>query len=358
MKRAVLALLSLALAACAQPEKAAPELGLESVAARVDAGEFGNVHAVLAWRGDELVGERYFSGFDEKRGFPLGVVTFGPDTLHDARSVTKTVVALLFGIAQAEGKVGALDTPVIDSFPDYADLRTPERARIQLGHALAMSSGLAWDEFTYPYQDARNSERLMDAAPDPFRYVLSQPIAHSPGTHWQYSGGDVAVVARAIERGVGMPLDEYAAQKLFGPLGITHWEWMKNRGVPLAASGLRLTPRDMGKIGLLIAHRGAWNGAQIAPAAWVEAMTSPHATVGAEAACGMRYGYFTWLPTICAPGAAPEAMILAIGYGGQRVAIMPARNLVIVTTAGNYADQGQSNRANALLRAVVEEAGR
>ncbi len=348
------AALFLSACAAASAPAPAPPPAQGPLADRIRAHEFGDVHSLLIYRDGLLATEWYFDGQDERRGLPLGLVHFDAETLHDARSVTKTVVALLFGAAMRDGRIASLDAPALDSFPDYADLRTPERLRIKLRDLLSMTSGFAWDEDTLPYEDARNSERMMDAAPDAYRYVLAQPIAHPPGEIWRYSGGDVMVIARVIERAVGEPLDVYAQRVLFTSLGITRFQWLKNaHGQAIAASGLRLTPRDMGKIGLLIAAHGQWNGAQLLPADWIDAMTTPHAIVGGDPPCGTRYGYFTWLGAVCAEGAPPGPFYAGIGYGGQRLVIVPGRHLVIVTTAGNYTNRAQSTLANNLLRAAM-----
>ena len=342
------------LMACTHPAAPTSTPAFAALEARIGAGEFGNVHALLVYRAGAPIEERYFSGADEKRGLPIGNVTFTADTLHDCRSITKTVTALLFGIAVQEGKIQSLDAPVLDSFPEFGDLRTPERLRVHLSHLLTMTSGFAWDEFTFPYQDARNSERKMDAAPNPYRYVLEQPFAHDPGTQWAYSGGSVALAATIVERNVGEKLDAFAAHALFAPLGITQWEWLKGRtGTPLAASGLRLTPRDIARIGRLIAQHGQWEGRQIVERDWVESMTRPHATVGGP----MRYGYFTWLSAVYAKGEPPVPYAAGFGYGGQTLVVFPEEDLMIVTTAGNYADRRQNQLAIALIGAAHAAAG-
>ena len=89
-----------------------------------------NIHAVVVVRNGKLVMERYFAGEDERWGDKLGRVTYGPEVKHDLRSISKSVTSLLVGIALGEGKFPALDSSVFDAFPDYADLRTPEKARI------------------------------------------------------------------------------------------------------------------------------------------------------------------------------------------------------------------------------------
>src|SRR5215203_4585038 len=125
-----------------------------------------NVHAVLIERDGRLVYEEYFSGNDARRGCPLGVVTFTRDTLHDLRSVTKSVVSALIGAANASGAIRSLDAPLLDYFPEYTDLQVPERRRITIRHALGMSAGLEWNE-DLSYADPKNDENVMDASPEP-----------------------------------------------------------------------------------------------------------------------------------------------------------------------------------------------
>src|SRR5579883_990782 len=89
-----------------------------------------NVHGLVVLRGGRLVLERYFAGEDSARGRKLGEVAFAADTLHDMRSVSKSIVGLLYGIALAEGKVPPPEAPLLAAFPEYPDLAAdPARAR-------------------------------------------------------------------------------------------------------------------------------------------------------------------------------------------------------------------------------------
>jgi CubicO group peptidase (beta-lactamase class C family) len=342
--------LAVAVPAAAQaPERAA----LAAVEQRIRTGEIQGVHSLIAMRGNEILAEWYFQGMDEARGRQPGIVRFGPDTLHDLRSVTKSIVALLVGVALEEGAIRSLDTPALDYFPEYANLQTPERRRITLRHLLTMGSGLHWDEETFPYTDARNSETAMDLAPDANRFVLSQPIEAAPGARFKYSGGDVAIMAAILARATRTSLEAYAEAKLFRPLGIARVEWHRGaNGVPYAASGLRMRPRDMAKIGRLMLQRGRWEGRQVIPANWVEASIQPHTRVEPDPACGVQYGYFWWLQAGCQFTPA-QPWVAAIGNGGQRIALVPDLDLVIVMTAGLYNRPGQRQMANATVLGII-----
>jgi CubicO group peptidase (beta-lactamase class C family) len=228
-----------------------------------------NVHAILIERGGRLVYEEYFSGKDEQWGRPLGVVQFNRETKHDLRSVTKSVVSALVGIANSSGAIGSLDAPLLDYFPEYTDLQTPERRQITIRHALMMSAGFEWNE-DLPYTDPKNDEIAMNRNNDPIRYALGRPIVAAPGTVWRYNGGTTQVLGTIVQRATKRPLAEYARSVLLSPLGVTDVEWLGNlAGVPSAASGMRLRPRDLAKFGSLYVHGGRWNDRQVIPPDWV-----------------------------------------------------------------------------------------
>ncbi len=136
------------------------------------AGTLPNLHGVVAARRGQVFFERYLAGPDAARARPLGIIRFGPDTLHDLRSVTKSIVGLLYGIALGQRQVPPPEAPLLEQFPEYPDLATdPARRRLTVRHALTMTLGTEWDALTIPYTDPRNSEIAMDQAPDRYRYV-------------------------------------------------------------------------------------------------------------------------------------------------------------------------------------------
>ncbi|WP_394824470.1 serine hydrolase domain-containing protein [Pendulispora albinea] len=327
-----------------------PFLELEQ---RTRSGEIPNIHSVLVLQHGKTLAEWYLAGDDSERGRALGTVNHDPTTLHDARSISKSVVSLLFGIAVSDRVVKSLDAPVLDHFPEYADLRTPDRLKIRLRDLLSMTMGVAWDEESAPYGDLRNNDTAMDMAPDRYRYALERPIVAPPGEKFQYSGACTALAAAILARATGVPLDVYAQQKLWEPLGVTKQVWLKDeKGVPIAASGLRLTPRDMGKIGQMILDHGRWNGQQVVPVAWIDDATALHAQMDPDPKCGWGYGYHFWRSPGCIV-TPPTPLVMAAGYGGQRIWMVPSRDLVVVVTAGNYERRDQSKISSSVLTGVL-----
>lgn len=311
------------------------------------------VHAILIERRGHLVYEEYFDGFDQRWGQPLGRVSMSRTSLHDVRSITKSVVSALVGIAAGAGAIRTLDAPVMEWFPEYADLNTPQRRRVTLAHMLSMTSGLEWNE-DIPYTDPRNDEIRMTRDPEPLRYALSRPFAHEPGAEFTYNGGSTQVMAAVVSRATKRPLLDYARSMLFDPLGISEFEWLGElAGMPSAASGLRLRARDLAKFGSLYLHGGRWNGRQVIPAEWIELSTRRHFRFrprpGADSGGEFGYSYFWWYN--CYPATAGLVEVrAAVGNGQQRVYVLPGLELAVTILAGRYNDPAASTLATRILR--------
>jgi CubicO group peptidase (beta-lactamase class C family) len=213
------------------------------------------------------------------------------------------------------------------------DLRSPEKDRIQLLHALTMSMGLKWIEATPATGDYDNDEARMHMAWDPCRYVLGLPVTAPAGQEFFYNTGALTLVSAIIRKATGHPLDESAQATLFEPLGIAGAEWARVRGDTDAGGGLRLRPRDMAKIGQLVLAGGRWNDRQIVSRGWIE--TSTAAKI--EATDGLSYGYLWWLGRSLLNGK-EIPWIMAAGRGLQTIRIVPELDLVGVITAGYYQD--------------------
>jgi CubicO group peptidase (beta-lactamase class C family) len=233
---------------------------------------------------------------------------------------------------RSEGKFPALASPVFDAFPDYAELRTPEKARITFRDLLTMSAGLAWEE-NRPWKDPRNNEARMILAADPFRYILSRPVAHPAGTVYAYSGGGTSLLGETLVRSTGRSLRDYAREKLFQPIDVLDFEWL-DAGVSrkLGAFGsLRLRPRDAAKLGRLLLTDGQWNGKQVLPPGWAAESVKPR--INGE---GLYfYGYQWWLGRSFRNGGELD-WAAGVGLGGQRLYVVPTLDLVVMINAGHY----------------------
>jgi len=304
---------------------------------RLEGWKEADIHSVLVVRHDKLVFERYFSGEDERWGRPLGTVNYDAGMVHDLRSISKSVVSLVLGIAVERGWVKSLDTPVLSYFPEYADLATPEKERITLRDLLTMSQGLQWDE-DLPYGNPANSERQMTEASDPYRFALAQPVVAPAGAVYNYSGGSATLISAILRKTSGKPLDELAQTLLFDPLGITSAEWARYaNGDPIAASGLRMRPRDLVKLGELVLQHGAWHGKQVVPARWIAEATTPQI----QGSMLYFYGYQFWLGRSLVQKREVD-WAAGVGYGGQRLFIVPDLDLVVLVHAGLYQSRLQA----------------
>lgn len=309
------------------------------------------LHGVVVAQHGRWLAERYFTGRDKVVGQFFGHETaFGPETLHDLRSITKSVVALLVGIAQQQGKLGPIDTPVLAYLPesDRPMPQAPGWERITLRHLLTMSSGLAWEE-----DGVLGHQTRMEFSSDQARYVLARAIAEAPGQRFHYASGDTVLLGRVLERVTGMDLEAYARKVLFTPLGITDLEWRKGRdGHAFAHAGLRLRPRDLARIGDLVLNGGRHGGRQIVPEAWVQDCIAGHLATP----YGWRYG-FQWRSGDTVVDGVPWQWAAGFGNGGQRLYVVPALGLSVVIVAGRYDTPGTVNGqpSQVLFQRILEQ---
>lgn len=353
------------------PTTAATEAGFDAgLDARLDKlivdKRVWNLHGVFVARSGHVVLERYFAGEENNWG-KVSDVRFDADTLHNLYSVTKSIVALVYGVALAAGKVPPPEAPLYAQFPEYPDLLSadPRRGERTVGHALAMTLGLQWDEIGLPYDDPKNDEIGMEMAKDRYRFILDRPVVGAPGKRWRYSGGATALIGRLIAKGTGMSLPDYARQALFDPLGLGPTEWLSSKdtwvaakygpgdGEPAAASGLRMRPRDLARIGQLILDDGKVNGRQVVSSSWLAQCLTPRASVDEL----RRYGFQWYLGDMefrDAKGAVRlEHWVGCFGNGGQRLFVWPDLQLIVVVTAGNYSAPNQWQPPIRVVREAV-----
>ncbi|WP_084039438.1 serine hydrolase [Demequina sp. NBRC 110053] len=319
-------------------------------------GALDRAHAVLVTRGGRVAAEHYGHGPDARYGERLRPIAYGPDQLHDVRSVTKTITGLLYGIAQDDGLVPPPEAHLADCLPAHRPLlEEAGSADLTVHHVLSMTMGTEWRE-EVPYTDARNGEIAMELARDRDAYILSRPRVEPAGRTWRYCGGASALLGTLIEAGTGVSLPRFAHERLLTPLGIEHWQWLAGGdGRASPASGLRLTAPDLARIGQVLLAADARAGSAVTPPVvpdtWLERATAVHASQ--TWAPGLAYGYQMYLGGSFAPEGEGPGWRGGIGNGGQYVMALPSLDAVAVVLTGAYDAAGAEQGAEA--RAVVRD---
>jgi CubicO group peptidase (beta-lactamase class C family) len=298
----------------------APEAQGVSSAALAELVDFGAANAMdslLVVRHGRIVVDAYYA-------------PFRPGMRHLVNSVTKAVVGTLAGIAVQSGAIASIDEPVLESFRwrTVAESDGVKRS-LTIAHLLDMTSGLAWNE---PLTAAPPETMLeMEWSADWVGFILDRPMAHAPGTTFNYNSGDWHLVSAILTRKTGVDTLDYARRTLFGPLGITDASWRADpQGIRVGGYGLSLQPRDMAKIGYLCLHHGEWAGQRILPAPWADRVF--HASVDMGLGTTPRFHYASGWWTL-----ADRHAYLAVGFLRQLIIVLPDVDIVaVVTGKRNY----------------------
>ncbi len=302
------------------------------------AGTNHRLRSLLVVKNGLLVVEEYFG---------VG----GRDDLHDVRSVTKSVVSALTGIALARGDIRSLDDPIAGYLGPLVPGLDPEKGAITIRHLLTMTSGLEWDESGGfgSYSDWIRSR-------DHLGFLLDKPFAAAPGSRFNYNSAAVHLLGVVLEQATVMQLPTLARFALFDPMGISlnRWEPLGS-GYYNGGAGLDLRPRDLARFGQLFLQGGSSAGRQIVPAGWVGLSSAEEFgwRISLGSLDGISYGYLWWV----VPGAA-EPLYFAWGYGGQYVVVVPDLNLVVVATSDWYGvsrDGGAAHYERATMDILVED---
>jgi CubicO group peptidase (beta-lactamase class C family) len=344
--------------------------GLDSASlATLDAefvsGSRGQITGMLVIRHGRVVFEKsyahnfdkLFEGRDPARG-PHNY--YDPDwhpfyrhgNLHTMQSVSKSVTSALVGIAIGRGELPGVDAKAVPLFEGFKLPDTDaRRADMTLEHVLTMTTGLKWDESTVTYTDPANSCANMEKSQDWIQYVLDQPMADAPGTKFVYNSGATELLSYLLRKGTGKHAHEYAAEHLFGPLGITDTYWKTTpTGLADTEGGLYLTARDLAKIGYLYLHDGMWEGRRLLPEGWVEESTGPKVDTRPGVDRSRKYGYQWW---VLPYGSAGRYAYAALGYGGQRLIVVPEHDLIAVFTGWNIYESPEFAPYDALDRVLA-----
>jgi CubicO group peptidase (beta-lactamase class C family) len=247
------------------------------------------------------------------------IYPFDAGSKHNLKSVTKSFVSALIGIAIDQGYIEGVDQTVLSLFPDRAVANVDaDKQAMTLENLLMMATGLECrDSARFDYAGAL---RMMQSD-DWVQYVLDLPMLEQPGTRFEYCNGASLLLSAIVQEQSGLTAAEFAEQHLFAPLGIDDVIWPSTpQGVTIGYADLHLQPHDMAKFGYLYLQNGQWAGDQIVPADYVAASIA-----NTLPASGDSYGYQWWV--------ADDGLYSAQGHGGQFILVVPESELAVVFTA-------------------------
>ncbi len=279
------------------------------------------IHSILFAKNDTLIVEEYYDNHTI-------------DTQHDLRSVTKSIRAILLGIAIEKGFIDSVNDPISKYLKNPVPVKNLDERKndITIKHLITMSTGLDCNDWD---KKSKGQEDRVYKKKDWIQYTLDLPMINDPGAVSNYCSMGVLLLAEIISQASGMPIDTFAKKFLFDTLGIANLSWGHTSDKEVISSGkrLHLTSRDLAKIGLLMLNNGTWNDKQVVPATWIEEATTPKTKI-----TGIDYGYLWW--TI--PFKIEDKMMMAkvaTGNGGQYIMIFPESNIVAIFTGGAYNSQ-------------------
>jgi CubicO group peptidase (beta-lactamase class C family) len=262
---------------------------------------------------------------------------------------------MLIGIAIEKGSLSGVETPILPFFADKLPLDNPDsrKERITVEDILTMSSLLECDDWN---EYSRGNEERMYLIEDWVKFTLDLPIKGFPswstlpkdspyGRSFSYCTAGVTTLGAVLERTTKMRVEEFAEKNLFAPLGIEKVKWQYSpSGLAQTGGGLELTSRDMLKLASLYAQGGEWEGKRIVSAEWVKKSIQPRARIDDQ----MEYGYLWWLRSFESGGKKFAAYYMS-GNGGNKVAVFPELDLIVVITSTNYNTKGMHEQTDRLL---------
>lgn len=320
------------------PKNTLLEPVLERAFAETDARYARNTKAVVVIHKGQLVAEKYAQGVNAETPLP-------------GWSMTKSVINLLLGVLVHEGRLRLAQSAPVPHW--YEEIGDP-RSEITVDQLLRMSSGLEFNEEYTIYSDVT---RMLSVEPSAADFAASKPLIAEPGILWSYASGTSNILAGIIRRTVGGYMQEYydfTQRHLFLPLGIRTAELeTDNNGTYIGSSYMYASARDWARLGEFCRQDGIWMGNRLLPEGWMEYSTTPTPNNPLN-----NYGAHFWLNAVPEntnqprtwPSLPADAYSMN-GFQGQRVIIIPSKELVVVRLGFS----GRGNRGiEQLVSGVIE----
>lgn len=271
--------------------------------------------SVLILHKNHLIIEKYADGFD-KNSKILGW------------SMTKSLTATYFGILQHQGKLN------INNPAPISEWKNDERSKITMHNLIQMNSGLAWEE---RYDKICDATKMLFNSRDMGKVQLEKPLAGKPNQTWNYSSGTSNLLSKILRQQFKTHQEylDFWYTSLIDKIGMYSMIVETDMtGNYVGSSYAWATTRDWGKLGLLYLNNGNWLGEQIFDKSWSKYVSTPTPTSEG------RYGGHFWLNSSGKYPDAPRDLYYASGFQGQKIFIIPSKDLVIVrmglTDDGNF----------------------
>lgn len=284
--------------------------------------------SLLVSRHGELIAEYYAKGIRST-------------TPANIKSASKSLIAMLTGIAIERGRIKSVRDPIVQWFPELAQDRDPRKRLITIEDLLTMRAGL---EST----SGRNYGRWVQS-PNWVRFALTRPMVADPGDAMQYSTGSSHILSAILAKVSGVSTWQFAQEALATPLGFTLAKWPQDaQGIYFGGNDMLLTPRQMVSIGEMWLHRGLVKGRQVVPAAWVDTSCVPRTRSAFD---GTReYGYGWWMQDFDGGRAC-----FAWGYGGQYIMVFRDLDLVVVATSSTTVSEERRGHRQELFEVIEQQ---
>jgi CubicO group peptidase (beta-lactamase class C family) len=317
----------------ASPAKA-QDVDIEAALAKWQSDPKGDLKGVIVLRDGHVVAEHYYNGADR-------------EALHDIRSAGKSVTSLLLGIAIDRRNVRSVADSVERYWPAAAHTAI---GNVRLSDVLTMRSGLAAFDAG---PESPGQEDRMDEASDPAAFILSLPRANPPGTIYRYNSVTATIAGIVTARATGQTLEQFAARNLFAPLGIARWRWEADRsGYTKGQGNLSLTLRDFAAIGEMVRAGGTYRGKRVVSSGWIRQSLLGRVQIGDVDRYADGYGYF-WYRKVEVIGGSKVDISFASGNGGNKIYIVPSRNMVVAIMSSAYGRGYGQKRSEDILRDIL-----
>jgi|GEM_PF-1336785 len=301
---------------------------------------YKKAHSMLLASDGKLLVEEYF--YDESASKP-----------HDLRSANKSITSILIGIAIDQGLITSVDDSVSDYFPEYQSIfeDSPDKKKITIKHLLTMNSGLNAND--WERDSPGNENTVYRLKQDWIKFFFELDLINQPGSTFAYSTVGEMALRSLLVNASGMPLNEFAEQFLFTPLGIVAQQWTitlyGRKDVPIR---VELTSRDFLKLGQLYLNKGKWGAQRIVSEDWISESTATHTRTNESRLGNPEYAYLWWRHTFEVEGNVIRGF-QAQGAGGQFLFVFPGLDAALVFTSDNYGRSRQINPLNIMKTEIV-----